>query len=315
MKNTDLFGEKAKTTLYIIGNGFDLAHQIPSRYSDFYKYLKTNRQDVLGEMENFYCVNSDSNLWTDFEQSLGKDIIYDSLSEIIHTNVPNLASDDFRDRDWYDAQYYIESECEDLLKSIRSGFEEWIQTLSLVKCEKLFHLDSGSYYLTFNYTETLEKVYGIPVNQILHIHNKVGDPLIFGHGGESFNVRLALYGKEDQFVDIDENGEPISYEVGHEQFAEQAVYEFYYKMAKDTERIILQNDSFFNRLSSVDRVIVIGHSYNGIDMPYYCKIVGSVRKNAKWELNVYSENDCKRAKDLIQKLNLKEDQWNIRKCQ
>ena len=89
----------------------------------------------------------------------------------------------------------------------------------------------------------------------------------------------------------------------------------YYKMAKDTERIILQNDSFFNRLSSVDRVIVIGHSYNEIDIPYYCKIVGSVRKNAKWELNVYSENDCKRAKDLIRQLNLKEDQWNIRKCQ
>ena len=37
--------------LYIIGNGFDIAHGIPCRYRDFYTYLKNNRRDVLDVME------------------------------------------------------------------------------------------------------------------------------------------------------------------------------------------------------------------------------------------------------------------------
>jgi len=31
--------------LYIIGNGFDIAHGIPCRYSDFYTYLE--KKDVM----------------------------------------------------------------------------------------------------------------------------------------------------------------------------------------------------------------------------------------------------------------------------
>ena len=36
-------------------------------------------------------------------------------------------------------------------------------------------------YLTFNYTETLEKSCKVPSVAINHIHNKVGQQLIFGH--------------------------------------------------------------------------------------------------------------------------------------
>ena len=61
--------------LFILGNGFDISHKIACRYSDFYIYLKENRTDILDAMEKFYSVESNSDLWSDFETSLEKDII------------------------------------------------------------------------------------------------------------------------------------------------------------------------------------------------------------------------------------------------
>jgi hypothetical protein len=38
------------TTLYIIGNGFDLWHGLPTGYGDFYEHAK----EALDEMEAYY---------------------------------------------------------------------------------------------------------------------------------------------------------------------------------------------------------------------------------------------------------------------
>ena len=144
--------------LYIIGNGFDIGHGIPCKYSDFYTYLERNREDVLEEMEQYYYVDSDSELWADFERGLEEGICYDSLADIIYENTPNFASDEFRDADWYDAQIYIEEECDKLLNYIRSGFEEWINSLELDTTTKKYEIDKTARFFTFNYTEVLEKI-------------------------------------------------------------------------------------------------------------------------------------------------------------
>lgn len=47
---------------------------------------------------------------------------------------------------------------------------------------------------------------------------------------------------------------------GHEQFAENAVRDFYDKMRKPTDKIMQKRSQFFNNLSNVDEVIVLGHS-------------------------------------------------------
>ena len=60
--------------LYIIGNGFDIAHGILCRFSDFYTYLEENRYDVLEEMEQYYDIYKDSDLWSDFERELEENI-------------------------------------------------------------------------------------------------------------------------------------------------------------------------------------------------------------------------------------------------
>ena len=302
--------------LFILGNGFDISHNIPSKYSDFYKYLISNRRDILESMEKFYSIEIDSELWSDFETSLEQDIIYDAIVEIIGENRPNLGSDDFSDGDWYNAQIYVEQECEELLDNIKSGFEEWINSLDISEIKKKYKLNKSDHYITFNYTETLELIYGIPLNKVLHIHNKVGEELIFGHGkkSENFNVRLELYGNENAYLSYDEYGNVESEEVGHEKFAENAVCEFYEKMRKPTERIIEEKSEYFKGLKDINEIVILGHSYNQIDLPYFKRISEILDNSVKWTLYYYSENDIQLAGVLMRELNIAENQFNYIHC-
>ena len=58
-------------TLYIIGNGFDLKHGIPSRYSDFAKFVNNTDLSFFQRMERFYPNLSNGDLWNNFENALG----------------------------------------------------------------------------------------------------------------------------------------------------------------------------------------------------------------------------------------------------
>ncbi|WP_400260901.1 bacteriophage abortive infection AbiH family protein [Sphingobacterium sp. SG20118] len=299
--------------LYIIGNGFDISHGLPCRYSDFYKYLEANRPDVLEIMGKYYFTGQNSELWSDFERSLEEDIDYESFSTIISENTPNFSSDNFRDRDWYDAQLNMERASKELLDGIRSGFEEWIESLQTSEVGKKYNLDKEAYYLTFNYTELLKEVYRIPFSNVLHIHNKVGEELIFGHGKDltDFNVREALYGDKNAFLSYDEDGNINSSEAGHEKFSEEAVETFYSNMAKNTSEIIKDKSDFFTKLTEVDEVIILGHSYNEIDVPYFEKVAESSSQNAKWTLSYFSNGDCQKAEKLMKIINVRPKSYQL----
>ena len=58
------------TDLYIIGNGFDLHHQMPCTFRDFHNWLETNDHcETLNAIDNIY--NTNSTWWSDFEHNLG----------------------------------------------------------------------------------------------------------------------------------------------------------------------------------------------------------------------------------------------------
>ena len=60
-----------KHTLFIIGNGFDLAHGIKSQYSDFAKWVRQRGNYRLVQMmEIFFSNNRD--FWGDIEKALGE---------------------------------------------------------------------------------------------------------------------------------------------------------------------------------------------------------------------------------------------------
>jgi hypothetical protein len=203
-----------------------------------------------------------------------------------------------------------------LLDNIRSGFEDWIKSLEISQVLPKYELDKSAHFITFNYTEILEKVYNIRCANILHIHNKTGEELIFGHGknSEDFNVKKALYSDENAFLTYDEDGNIESSEVGHEKFDENAVSAFYDKMKKHTEDVIHNHSGFFNSLSNINEVFVLGHSYNDIDFPYFKKISESIHTDAKWTLFYFFDRDKQLAEKVMDELNVAKHLQDYKHC-
>lgn len=57
--------------LFVIGNGFDLAHGIESSYWDFAQWVKAQGNNQLIELMDIFFSNKCS-LWSDVETALGK---------------------------------------------------------------------------------------------------------------------------------------------------------------------------------------------------------------------------------------------------
>ena len=61
-------------------------------------------------------------------------------------------------------------------------------------------------------------------------------------------------------------------------------------LAKPVQTIIENAYSFWRKLSNIDRVIVIEHSCNNVDLPYFEK-VASICKNAQWLFYCHTDGD------------------------
>ncbi len=160
-------------TLYILGNGFDLAHKLPTKYCDFESFLKLSNnndyRDLASGLEDIY---NPGELWCDFETALGKPNI----------NVVNCVEKVFG-VSIFDTQY---------VSKIKKAFESWIRNVNQIKCGKLplkeFNPSPEDKYLSFNFTSILEQVYETSDDNILHIHGYVAESYFFngtfiiGHG-------------------------------------------------------------------------------------------------------------------------------------
>lgn len=242
-------------TLYFIGNGFDLFHNLNTRYSDFRKWLVNNRYtDFVSAMELLFPKLQDGKylLWKDFEKSLES------------ANLQKAHHDFFQGTDdgWFDedVQGRVIERINPHLNKIPYLLRQWLQSTPIDNVPRLLNLSKESLYLSFNYTLLLEDVYYIPSSHVLHIHNSIQDekPFITGH---SF-----LY---------DENGittENINIEKSTQQIAKELN-----GLRKPVDSIINKNSMFFDSLKNITQVVVFGHSLSDIDSLYFTKVIHQVK--------------------------------------
>lgn len=190
MKNTDLFGEKAKTTLYIIGNGFDIHHGLDTRYSDYQNYLYGIGESYLvGQLESFYPDIVDNRdrayKWGDVEKALGNiDYIatYNECNDDVEIDYDHMMQTAATLED------KPQQMLEEILDRLHITFENWINSIdvSADKDDTLYLFNPDGIFLNFNYTDTLEVIYNIHRSSITYIHGrrKSRDELILGHGTE-----------------------------------------------------------------------------------------------------------------------------------
>ena len=268
----DLKGNEGQV-LYILGNGFDLCHELPTRYSDFCDWLEHHgERDFVNLMEKIFPLeNGVHTRWCNFENALGMcdvDLIYNDFYEtpvnILADNAVELA-----------VQNVVDIVSTTTAK-IRPLMKEWINSIIIPSdaSSQRFLLNKDDWFLNFNYTSTVENLYGIPNEHVCHIHGSVDsyNELITGHDKV---LDDSHYFDTIDIVDV----------------AKKKIVSFLNGLKKKQAYHYENCISFFLSLPKITDVVVIGHSLDSTDKYYFNKISSIIAEDARWHFSVYQPID------------------------
>ncbi|MGK3125892.1 bacteriophage abortive infection AbiH family protein [Candidatus Pantoea formicae] len=271
------------TTLYVIGNGFDLRHNIPSSLWHFKEYLQATDSDIYRDVEEYLPVDDD---WCDLETALA-DLDADMLINNLGHFMSSYGDEDWSDAGHHDFQYEVDQVVRRLSKGLRSRFGQWIRQLQIPSLtgapNRLTNLDPQALFLTFNYTSTLSRVYGIGSDRVLHIHGSAeakDDELILGHAWEP-ESRASLNDRSD-IADMDTRL----------MEANSIIDDYFCATFKPSQNLIASNQHFFEGLSEVKQVMILGHSLSVVDEAYFQALF--LQKSvaaAQWSIACRSEEE------------------------
>lgn len=286
--------DRPHTKLYIIGNGFDLHHNINSKYSDFKSYLEMEDPDLAKLVEDYLPADED---WGNLESSLG-DIDITNIIDNASVFLASYGADDWSDSGHHDFQYEIGKIVEGLSTSLRTRFAKWVRQLEIPSASssnnRLAVLDNDGLYLSFNYTPTLEFTYSVPAYSVLHIHGAASMPdsdLVLGHAWNP-SGRKSL----NDHPDIEEQDTRVT-----EAYEEIDTY--FSNTFKPSEKIIRENANFFSGLRSIREVYVLGHSLNEVDWMYFETVIKAIDvKSARWIIACRYPSDMPDVQAAIERL-------------
>lgn len=281
------------TDLFIIGNGFDLWHGLPTSFGQFVSFARKR----LDEIEQFYSFTSSSeDLWTDFEKSLGRFNSREFFDVHNHVDVMDERS---RPRDVFCLEDDLVEQADNYVEAIREEFAEWVREIDIHAAKKKLRFPPDAWFITFNYTSTLQAVYGVNDDRVLHLHGCVDkyDDLIFGHGEPTVEE-----------PELDENGDSNRTPFSDSESAARYPFE---ALRKPVCEVIEKNRSAFESLQSVSRVIVVGHSLNDIDLPYFGELAAHT-STAQWLVCLYSTDERCRSVSQLERCGI--PHANIQTC-
>lgn len=282
--------------LYIIGNGFDIHHGIHSKYYDrkdgdcFRKWLEENDCDLLCRLDDIFGYPQEE-WWEKFEENLASVETLKVAYEEAFEHYPNFGSDDFRDRDWYEAEIATEIRLNGLYSEILNALNKWISQLPRGNKKKKIRLfNEDSHFISFNYTHTLEDLYGVPRERILYIHGCLNEePLVFGHGMQYSDLQKIM----ERFEKVEEG------DFVYQRAKDSALFSVA-SHRKNVEEIIGEHLKWFERLYNITDIHIFGHSLGTIDVPYFYKIFDSCdKKKVRVEISCFDDEAKEKALSLI----------------
>lgn len=291
-----------KDRLFIIGNGFDLAHDLPTKFDPHFKDIA-----LKYEQDNFWELyqSREGDIWSDFENLLGcPDFNY--LEEIFDGYAPDYLSDRESDRDSIIVQVDLNGKLRDALREFADAADKH---LSYVRAHKPIEqlIGKADYYITFNYTHTLERVYGIPSKHILHIHGEAGkENLDLGYPKGAFTP-------EKYYYDVRGKGRGPYREFEVEEYIND-IEDYYVRTAY--EQLVAKCKSFYKEIRldllqkflnenvcGLEEIIVYGHSC-AIDFDYFGYLVANY-PSVKWKFYVREGKQENNVRNLILNINIK----------
>ncbi len=305
--------------LIICGNGFDQHHRLPTNYTDYCKFLNQNHSDVIRGMKfsdyfGFASPSLDQTtdiFWTDVEGSLTYDF-EEHLANTIEEYSPNLMDE----RPDYDGvEVHVEEGLDTFENFTGLPFYEWLLTIPVsgTPQSSSFTLSPDDYYVTYNYTDTLETVYGIPEDHVLHIHGSLRNLM---NPKSNFDVH-----SEIQFGNPNSSGDDVERMLNDKYKNDEDMYFIQNAIPKLASTCEAMSKSLrsnyktlkhFLRGKGIDEVVVMGHSFLGVDKAYYDDIFVKLFQGVPWTFYWYSDGDLdkiQQAKSAFGLSNVTPIQW------
>jgi hypothetical protein len=295
--------------LYIIGNGFDLHHNLKTSYFDFESFIKERYNDIYTVLEEYVSYpKNDKCLWAKFEENLANLDTEEILAEY-SDRLPEYGNDEFRDRDVFVFPDIMEELFKKLTYGLLSAFTNFIQEVEYLpsSSEKKICIDNEAFYLTFNYTKTLEKLYEIPESKIVYIHNSafsLVDKIILGHGiaPETFKEIKTEPPENLTLEELEEwHNQNDDYDYSYNE-GKQNLMRYFEVSYKPTKQIINLYLDFFKGLKNIEEIFVLGHSISNVDIPYFEEIIKWIKPEVKWNVSYYCQKEGNRHKNTLIKL-------------
>ncbi|MBC8528757.1 bacteriophage abortive infection AbiH family protein [Christensenellaceae bacterium NSJ-44] len=287
------------SSLFIIGNGFDIAHKIPTEYNNFRSFLIDMYPETLQSRDETVYWEDLKNIapdefaaeillnamdkacgenWCNFEEALAYINFNGKLPKANHKEGETDEEDNELMEKYLLYMDMLTSGFIYCSKIWQEFFRLWIKSIQLLiddgkfTCKttlKALFSQPDAQFFTFNYTKTLQKLYGI--KKVIHVHNRVGQKLVFGHGEDNM-----MYG---DFIDNTSESPLI-----HSSFLDDMIMSF----KKDTDGPIKKYNDFFRKLNhTIDKVYSYGFSYGKVDSIYIKKIVDRISPDAIWYFTSY----------------------------
>lgn len=273
--------------LFIIGNGFDMWHKLPTSYRDFYNQYK----GYLDQIEHYFSYGlQEEELWSDFENVLGQ---FDDSVLIEENDFMDFSGDEFPTRQMYGLEDAVYDFSRDIINNITDSFTEWLKGISLNKLAQLMVFPNQARYISFNYTSTLQQLYAVPETNVNHIHGSLGSSgrLIFGH---TQTVVYARAEEDSYYTEAINHG--------------RKVLEVLQKPVNDIIRSNLT--PWLNKNKNISVITVIGHSLNNIDLPYFSRIAEEF-PDAHWQCYSFNQKEALAHSSILQQIGVPKNNLRV----
>ena len=271
--------KKDEGILYVVGNGFDIAHHLPTRYECFHQWLlKSGPKYFVRDFERLYPdVNDAVGRWCDVESALGNVTLEQAVDfDLNYLECPDEVR---KEKSSHDA-YRCGENLRNIIVNLPPLLNDWATTISTKGVPPLYELSKDAYFLSFNYTMTLEDVYNIEESNVLHIHEAIG------------NSKLLVVGCGDAIFEEDD------YDPEREEVDINLIRNLLSHNKKPVKAILEEQEpkKWFGSLSEVTSVVVFGHSCSKVDKPYFEEISKNITPNASWYFYVHESEENERYK-------------------
>lgn len=270
--------------LYVIGNGFDLHHNLPTGLNNFRDYIKLNHPLEYQNLEYIfhrYDTHIGYNNWNELETML---ICTTELDSMLEDAIESSEKDMDRASFWNDIQYNV-MRIERDLKLLKENLDNWIVSINIsdYKSKEYIHFESDDIFLTFNYTDTLQQLYDVLDAQVIHIHGSSVKEKVLGHNEKYYELRLSNITQEDF-----ENGLEVDWRIEEAKKILNHIPILFYK---NSESIIKKNRVFFDTISSCDEIVFMGWSLGLQDAVYMDEILSKIKDGAIINVVYYKDDD------------------------